>query len=118
MSIETFDADSEEPVFMQVTSDDDWSDRYELPVIISNEMQTPLQIQLYEYLYYEAFIITIYTESRVLPRSVDIVFVILSTDQEYLSTAFAQQFCTSLMTGKSEKPVKLAQRFLRLFCVP
>ena len=118
MLIETFQADSEEPVFMKVTSDDDWSDRYELPVIISNEMQFPLQIQLYYYLYYGAFIITLYTKSRVLPRSVDIVFVILSTDQERLYTKFAQQFCTSLTTGKSEKPVKLTKCFLRLFRVP
>lgn len=100
MRLETFEADSEEPVLIQVASYDIPHGRQWLPVLISSEMQTPLLVRFRDATYYSKLYMHIYTKSRAPPRSVTVVLVLLSTTQMQ-QTVFVEKFCTSLTTGKS-----------------
>ena len=96
---ETLEADSDGPVFIRLASYS-FADGFKwLPVVISNEMQTPLLVRFRGGSYHTKFLMKIYTEYGVIPRSVDIVLALLSTEQSKASVFF-EKFCTSPTTGK------------------
>ena len=97
---ETLEADSDGPVFIRLASYSFAEGFKWLPVVISNEMQTPLLVRFRGGSYHTKFLMKIHTEYGVIPRSVNIVLALLSTEQNKASVFF-EKFCTSPTTGKS-----------------